>query len=184
MKFKIFLFLFLFAFLLSGVSALVQCQPSTISQTFTQNILSTSQTTCTNDGNISVSISQIGTDFNLSDSSIGSFPSQKTLTISYNPSASIGLHSGSITFSDGSSSVPIAFQVNAPQQTQSDSGILIFPTSKVVTVQQGSEKSQSITLTVPSTYPTSITIQSVDFNPGTETISFGDLNLGLVSPGQ
>ena len=45
-------------------------------------------------------------------------------------------------------------------------------------------KTQNIIITVPSNYPSSITIQAVNFNPGTETILFGDLNLGLVQPGQ
>ena len=173
MKFKIFLFLFLFTFLLSGINALVQCQPQTISQTFTQNILSTSQTLCSNDGNQSVTISQIGTDFNLSDSSIGSSPSQKTLIISYNPSASIGLHSGSITFSDGSPSVPIAFQVNAPTQSSSCS-IDVFPLSLTgIKIQQGETKIRTVTLSNPSCFSSSITINSVALSTDEKPLQLG-----------
>lgn len=61
--------------------------------------------------------------------------------------------------------------------------LIVFPTSKVVTVKQGSSKTQNILITVPASYPRPVTIQSVDFNPGTETILFGDLNLGKVQPG-
>src|SRR3990167_845620 len=184
MKFKIFLFLFLFTFLLSGINALVKCQPQTISQTFTQNILSTSQTLCSNDGNQSVTISQIGTDFNLSDSSIGSSPSQKTLIISYNPSASIGLHSGSITFSDGSPSVPIAFQVNAPTQSSSCS-IDVFPLSLTgIKIQQGETKIRTVTLSNPSCFSSSITINSVALSTDEKPLQLGELSTGILQPGQ
>ena len=81
----------------------------------------------------------------------------------------------------GEQSLAIPIHINNPPQQQSN--ILVFPTSKVVTVKQGEEKVQNILITVPSTYLGTITIQSVDFNPGTENIKFGDLNLGLINPG-
>ena len=79
--------------------------------------------------------------------------------------------------------IDFTFNVQVQQQ-QNLSPILVFPTSKIITVKQGDEKTQNILITVPSSYPRTITIQSVDFNPNVETIKFGDLNLGLVAPGQ
>jgi len=102
------------------------------------------------------------------------------VTISLKPNIPAGNYIGSINYFEGMTPVGIYIEEN---ETQVESDIIVFPTSKVVTVKQGSEKTQSIMLTVPSNYPRPINILSVDFNPGTETIMFGDLNLGQVAPG-
>ena len=102
------------------------------------------------------------------------------VTISLKENVPAGNYIGSINYDGGTIPIGIYIEEN---ETQIESDIIVFPTSKVVTVKQGSEKTQSIMLTVPSNYPGSINILSVDFNPGTETIMFGDLNLGQVAPG-
>lgn len=110
------------------------------------------------------------------------FPSNRFITISVKSTASSGTHTGYLNY--GSYSLPITVYIENITSTEPDSGILVFPTSKVVTVQQGNTKTQNILITVPSNYPRTINIQSVDFYPGTETVTFGDLNLGQVFPGQ
>ncbi len=107
-------------------------------------------------------------------------PTNRWVTISLKPNVPVGNYVGSINYFEGMTPIGIYIEEN---ETQIESDIIVFPTSKVVTVKQGSEKTQSIMLTVPSNYPGSINILSVDFNPGTETILFGDLNLGQIAPG-
>ena len=173
------LFILLLAVFLIGFTQAVNCIPSSISTFYDFGDSHTTNVYCTNSGNsttISISgdyISTTETNFN-----IGS----KTIPIDFSSSSPAGIHSGFLNFGDGSS-VPISFIVEGETQTQ-EGDILVFPTSKVITVKQGDEKVQNILITVPQDYPRTITIQSVDFNPGVETIQFGDLNLGQVSPGQ
>lgn len=107
-------------------------------------------------------------------------PTNRWVTISLKPDVPAGNYLGSINYPEGMTPVGIYIEEN---ETQIESDIIVFPTSKVVTVKQGSEKTQNIMITVPANYPRPITIQSVDFNPGTETILFGDLNLGQIAPG-
>lgn len=76
--------------------------------------------------------------------------------------------------------IPITIQ-EAPQPS---SGVIVFPTAKVINVQQSQIKNQNIQVIVPSSYPRVITIQSVSFNPDLDLIQFGDLDLGQLSPGQ
>lgn len=103
-----------------------------------------------------------------------------TLTINYLiPSNATGTIVNSVVV-DGNV-LELTFNVQVPQ-TQYN--ILVFPTNKIISVVQGEEKTQNIVVTVPSSYPRPITIQSVDFNPQVSPIRFSDLNLGLVSPGQ
>jgi hypothetical protein len=82
----------------------------------------------------------------------------------------------------GSQDVPLNI-ISSQATPVATSSIIIFPTSKIVTLQQGITKTQSITVTVPSNYPRPVTFHSVDFNPEIEAITLGDLNLGQVSPG-
>jgi hypothetical protein len=109
-------------------------------------------------------------------------PTERWITISLKSGVPSGNYVGSIDYSGGS--VPVAIYIEPNQTQQFTSDIIIFPTSKIVTVTQGSKKTQSILITVPATYPRTITIQAVDFNPGVDTITFDDLNLGQIPPGQ
>lgn len=116
----------------------------------------------------------------LSASSV-SVPSHASVTVSIKASAPAGSYSGTLDYTGGS--IPVSVFVQAPAQNTTPGGIIVFPTSKVISVQQGAEKTQNILISVPSTYPRTITINAVNFNPGTDPISFGDLNLGQVAPG-
>lgn len=109
------------------------------------------------------------------------FPSERFVTISVKSGAVGGSYSGTIDWSGGS--LPVSVFVESQANTTINSDITVFPTSKITTVQQGKEKTQNILVSVPSNYPRSITIEAIDFNPGTETITFGDLNLGQIAPG-
>jgi len=96
-----------------------------------------------------------------------------------------GSFNGFLTYTStlGTGSIPVSVVLGPEEDEIIQGDLIVFPTSKVTTVQQGSKKTQNILITVPATYPRTVTIQSVDFNPGTETILFGDLNLGQVAPG-
>lgn len=173
---------------LSLVSA-VTCTESGSSLTAISKTINEGQTissqnlVCSNTLNQTITATRLGAFFQLSSSS-GNAPfnidalGSKTITLDYS-SLTQGSYQGYISFSDGSS-IPINVVVNKVSQTD----ILVFPTSKVLTVKQGDEKTQNILISVASSYPRVITIQSLDFNPGTETIKFGDLNLGQIAPGQ
>ncbi|MEK6883465.1 MAG: hypothetical protein AABY22_27810 [Nanoarchaeota archaeon] len=187
MKYKIFLLLSLISFVLflNLVSASVTCSPPSVTANYNFGSSFTNSTFCSNNGNFSVTLSASGSYIGINPITIspGSFD---TINVTFSSTAPIGTHLGNILFSDNSTPVPISFNVFSTQQnqTQNPSPILIFPTSKIITVKQGDEKTQNILITVPSSYPRTITIQSVDFNPNVETIKFGDLNLGQVAPGQ
>lgn len=106
-------------------------------------------------------------------------PSLNSVTLSIKGNANPGSYSGTLNWE--SKSIPITVFIETIETATSD--ITVFPTSKTTNVQQGSEKTQNILVSVPSSYPSPITIEAVDFNPGTETIRFGDLNLGIINPG-
>lgn len=89
-----------------------------------------------------------------------------------------GSYTSSITL--GGETVTLNFVVSQPVVSQ----IIVFPTNKVLTIEQETETTQNILITVPSSYPRIVTIQSTDFNPGTPVIKFGNLNLGQITPGQ
>jgi hypothetical protein len=175
----IFCILTLFA---NFVNATTTCNPTSITQSVLQGETANSQTiTCTHSGNDSVIVSKTG-DF---------FSTVPAVNFVMNPSESIlisfqtkpvGYYTGSITFSDGTTSIPITLNVSNPPQTQYD--VIVFPTSKIVSIQQGQTKNINIQVIVPSTYPRKITIQSVNFNPDIDVAVFEDLNLGELNPGQ
>lgn len=110
-------------------------------------------------------------------------PHYGSVTLSIKSNATSGSHTGSLdyTYIGGSGSIPVSAYVEEEEIYESD--LMIFPTSKIINVQQGTEKTQNILVTVPLNYGKIVNIQSVDFNPGTDTIRFGDLNLGQVQPG-
>lgn len=110
-----------------------------------------------------------------------SVPNKASVTVSIKSGAPAGSYSGSLFYTGGSMPVTVFIESTAQNVTQSP--IIVFPTSKVISVQQEAEKTQNIQINVPSSYPRVITINAVNFNPGTDPISFGDLNLGQVQPG-
>jgi len=179
---KIILLTTLILFNIFLINATITCNPNYYVTTFNNTVPPTKSFQCTNNVNESVQITKTGSYFTLSDSVIGPAPSSKTITLTFNPSISTGSYQETISFSDGSS-IPIVFTVTKPETIQQNN-IIIFPTSKVINVQQGQEKQQNIQIIVPSTYPNPITVQSVNFNPDIELTSFGDLDLGQINPGQ
>lgn len=178
------LFLILGIFLINLAQATVTCNPSSFITNFNYSNPTNLSTYCTNnDINNSVTISTSGETslFSINDNIIG-YGSSKTIAVSFNLNSPVGLHTGTITFSDGSS-IPVFFNV-IQQQEPTQSGVIIFPTAKVINIQQGTTKSQNIQIIVPQNYPRTITIQDVSFNPDTDVVRFGDLNLGQLSPSQ
>jgi len=96
-----------------------------------------------------------------------------------------GSFNGFLTYTTslGTDSIPVSVVIGPEESEEVESDLIVFPTSKVVTIKQGSEKTQNILISVPLNYPRTVTIQSVDFDQEKETILFGDLNLGQVAPG-
>ena len=164
-------------------SATISCTQNTINkEVLTGNIASSSAITCTNPLNTQVLVSPVGSFFTTSPSSSFYIQNQSSQVIDISfGSLSKGLYNGILSFSDASNPVYINVNVTDPVQTNLP---IVFPTAKVINVQQGQEKSQSIQIIVPSTYPRQITIQSVVFNPDTEVATFDDLSLGILNPGQ
>lgn len=171
--------------LISSVSALTNCSVSQISVTFEEgDTPPIEQIACQNqDPESSVQVNKIGSFFSTNPETPISISPNGTsnIQINFNPDYPPGTYDGALIFNDGSNLVPVSMTVE--ESSQSPSGIIVFPTNQVVTVNQGQEKTRQITITVPSDYPESITIQQVNFNPDVETIRFGDLSLGQVSPG-
>lgn len=184
MRFKKFLiFSLLLVFVLSfQVLAAVTCDPLSLVNSYQKGNQINSSIYCTNNGNISVTISKSGDYFEIDQSVIGPSPSSKTIKVIFDKDASMGTHTGSINFNDGTTPIPILF--NVEEQEIQNYGIIVFPTSKVVNIQQGQVKNQNIQIIVPSNYPRIITIQSVSTNPDLDILHFGDLDLGLLQPGQ
>lgn len=107
--------LFLFALLLIPFLSAgnVFCDKSLISTSYQSGDTTTSQTmTCNNLGNDTVTIGKTGSYFNLDKSSLASNIST-IVTISFDGSAPQGYYSNLITFSDGSTSIPININVSS-----------------------------------------------------------------------
>jgi len=178
------LVLLLGIFLMSGILA-ISCNPSTITKTYSLGESAQASIHCFNDGE-AVPISYSGDSFDIGEETnfgqgTETTPSEKTIIINFLSTATLGFHAENIYFGTDYS-VSVVFYVEGESQTpQGD--ILVFPTSKIVTVKQGSEKTQNIQITVPETYPNTVTVQSVDMNPSVDPIYFDDLNLGQLAPG-
>lgn len=174
-------YIFIFVFILSiSFIAATNCNISAID--YTQGDSTTSSMICTGSNTNGTITVLAGNYVSLDSYSInGNGIDTKNFQISLNPPTTPGSYNSYIFFNDG---LNIPINITIPSNTPQTGDLIVFPTSKVVTVQQGYEKTQNILITVPSNYPESVTIQSVDFNPGTETILFGDLNLGQIAPGQ
>ena len=119
----------------------------------------------------------------LNNDNVSYFPQTlDTIIISIKSDAEPGNYSGYLFYNTNQ-----YFQIkaNIPEdgQVTVTSDLIVFPTSKVVNVKKGNEKTYNILVSVPSNYPRTVTIQSLDFNPSTEPISLGDLSLGQIAPG-
>jgi len=172
------------------VSAEVVCDDSSVTLNFNTTEIPSGDitiTSCQNNGNttnIDLGGSGVTQYINKgSDQTSISLNGVKNLRLTIDSNIPAGTYVPIFSFQDSSSVVVV---VNVAEITNGveQGDILIFPTSTVVTVQQDKQKTKSILLTVPLSYPYTVNVQSVDFNPGIETIYFDDLDLGLVSPGQ
>lgn len=158
------------------INALVDCDPSTISTEYYQGARSSKIIECTNNYNSSVQITKSG-DFQIDQSSLNSGET-KQINITFNPDSDEGLYYGKIKFND-TDEVLIFYSV----EKQTSTSQISFPTSKTINVQQGSDYDKKVTLIVPSSYPNSINIQNIEFSEENNIISFGDIETGVLNPG-
>ena len=107
-------------------------------------------------------------------------PSEKWVTISLKSNVPVGNYIGSINYEGGS--VPVAIFIES-NQTQTNPSALSFPTSKTMTVLQGLESNKKVTLIVPSSYPNPINILTIEFPEENEMIRIGDIETGILNPG-
>lgn len=167
-------------FLIGFVSADVSCDKTLITKTYTYGQSASDILTCFNNGSSTVSLSSSNPSlFTVNQSSIPINLSTQ-INVSFSLIASVGLHNGNVNV--GGILIPVSFLVEETEVVQGD--ILVFPTSKVISVTQGSSKTQNIKITVPLSYPRIITGLSFDLNPVVETIYFGDYETGALSPGE
>ncbi|MBU0893876.1 MAG: hypothetical protein KKB88_00365 [Nanoarchaeota archaeon] len=168
-------------FFISFITATITCSPNSLSTSFVEGSPVSLTTNCYNSGNNSVTISKNGNFFNLSDYSI-SPSSSKTISINiYN--INYGTYSGSIDFSDSSSSIPLLVLVQQ-QPLSSACQIDIFPTiMNNIKVQQGETKSRNIQVNVPSCYPSYVNLNGVILASDEKPIQLGEMNLGQIQPG-
>src|SRR4030042_2097331 len=182
MKNKI-LFLILSIFLLSMISAITCDKTSIIKNVLIGSTPSSEAITCTNSNSYNITILKSGDFFSTLPATnfVIINGSSQSFSVNFNQMNSVGNFVGSILSTDGTI-IPI--NVNVTQQSAQE-GVIVFPTSKVVNVKQGQNKQVVFQVIVPSDYSSSITIQSVSFNPEiSDLIHFGDLDLGVLNPGQ
>lgn len=176
--------LILFIFLLLSINLVnaLSCSTNQIVRNIQSGTTLNPETiTCSNSNNFSINIFKSGSFFTTNPSSI-TIPLNSSQEIIINfDLLGIGYYSGYLYSSDG---LNIPIYVNITEKVIDTGGIIVFPTAKVVNVQQGAEKQQNIQVIVPSTFPRIITIQSVTQNPDLDILSFGDLDLGQIHPGQ
>jgi hypothetical protein len=176
------LVLFILLLLSINLVSALSCNTNQIVRNIQSGTTLISETiTCSNSNNFSINVFKSGSFFTTNPSSI-SIPSNLSQEITINfDSLGVGFYSGYLYSSDG---LTIPINVNITETIIDTGGIIVFPTAKVVNIQQGNEKQQTIQVIVPSNYPRIITIQSVTQNPDLDILSFGDLDLGQIHPGQ
>ena len=168
--------------LIPFVTSLTTCTPASVSVSYEQETLVSRTIQCSNsDQNSSVAISKTGSFF-ISDNPTSPIltPFTKTINITFDQNVPVGTLSGSITFSDNSASIPITFIVTEKKPISSIS----FPSSKRITLPLGDIYDRKVTLIVPSNYPNSITIKSIEFSEENQIVTFGDIETGVVNPGE
>jgi len=180
---KIYLHIIISIILLIGNVFALTCTPDNIlKEIVVGETPSTEIITCTNNNNYSINFIKSPENFfytNPSDITINN-NSQDTFQILFNQIDEPGEYNGYLFSTDGSL---INIKVNAIEQENEEPEVIVFPTSKIINIKQGEEKSQNIQIIVPANYPSKIKIESVSFNPDIDVVRFGDLNLGLLNPG-
>lgn len=171
--------IFLFIITIYSISAL-SCNPTSINVSVNEGTtIQQQQITCTNSNSFNVTLFSSDVFFNTNPTFPLNIPNNSVISfyVTFND-LDAGNYNGFIYSSDGLT-IPIKASVNSV-----DYDLIVFPTSKIVNIQQGQSKTQNVQVIVPINYPEPITIQSVSFNPDTDVASFGDLDLGQVNPGQ
>ena len=104
-----------------------------------------------------------------------------TITIDVNvPSnAGIGHYVDNIIIDEYILYLPIKIESSEPQTTS----LISFPTSKRITVPQGDTYDRKITMIIPSNYPNPVNIQSIEFSEENNILTFGDVETGILNPG-
>mgnify|MGYP001575530136 CR=1 FL=1 len=181
---KLLLLLVGFVFLMGFVSA-VTCNPQTISSSFQQGTPTTILTFCSNPSNSSVSVSKTGTDFTLDSTSLSSNAINNSVRVTFNENASVGTHSGSINFGDGSTPIPILFSITSPPAViPTGCSVDIFPTTLTgIKIQQGEIKSRTIQLNIPNCYGSPVMISGVSLASDEQPIQLGEISTGTLQPG-
>jgi hypothetical protein len=180
-KYLFMLFTVLLLSVMSSVTASVTCNNQYLTVNYNQTDSTTKTIRCINGGNQTVTLEKIGDYFAINSNSLNS-GEEKDLFITFDSNAPIGLHTGQINFSDNSQIINLFFNVNT--KPLDNGGVIVFPTAKVINIQQGVEKQQNIQVIVPSTYTRTLTIQSVTQNPEIDLVKFSDMDLGQLHAGQ
>jgi len=179
MKFRI-LTIIIVTLCLPLVLADVSCNPDSLTASYNFGDTKQISTQCTNTGN-STTITLTGETDYISTTETNFNSGTKTIDIDLSSSAPPGLHSGTLSFGTGYS-VPIFFLVEG--QDQQPTSLISFPTSKRINVQQGNTYDKKLTMIMPSNYPNTINIQSIEFSEENNIISFGDVETGILNPGE
>lgn len=110
-------------------------------------------------------------------------PSERWVTISLKNNVPAGSYVGSIDFSGGS--VPVAIIIEAPPENTTTGCVVdVFPTILTnIKVQQGATKTRTVQLSVPSCFPSYVTIQGVTLQTDEKPIELGEISIGKVNPG-
>lgn len=174
-------YIFLIVLFVSSTFAL-SCTPTSIERSIETGGTPISQIiSCGNTHNYNVEIFKSGNFFSTTPASIiVENGTTKEFTVNFNQMNTEGKFSGYLFSSDGTT---INIKVNVTSQVI-PGDIIVFPTTKIVNIKQGQTKDQNIQVIVPVNYPNQIILQSVSFNPDLDVVRFGDLNLGILNPGQ
>jgi hypothetical protein len=162
----------------------ISCSQNSITTNYKQGSPHSTLINCANTGNETVTLNKGGESslFTISESLIGG-GSSKNINISFSTSASLGLHSGTLQFSDNTSSLPIFFTVEEiPQDTSCK--LTVFPTVLTnIKITQGETKTRNVQLSVPPCYTGDVTVNGVSLQSDEKPIQMGETQLGTLKPG-
>lgn len=164
---------------LTIVSASITCNQTYIMTSYNQSQTNVKANIYCNNPDNATTISTSGSYISTTETAFSS--GSKTIPIDFSSSAPIGFYSGSLNFGSGES-IPIFLNVLSAQNNNPTTSIS-FPTSKTINVQQGAEYQKKVTMIIPSSYPNPIEIKAIEFSEDTEILHFGDIETGVINPG-
>ncbi|MEK6882592.1 MAG: hypothetical protein AABY22_23425 [Nanoarchaeota archaeon] len=182
MKFPLILLAILL--LIPSVFAISTCSPSSLLLSQIQDSLNPSQVICSNNQNITVTISKSGDFFNIDQNTILPL-SSKTIIITPNQNLNVGTYLGNLLFDDSSTPIPLSLTVNSSTTIfNSKCDVDIFPlTLSNVKINQGEKKVRNIAISVPSCFVSPITIQGAVLSTDQKPIQLGEMSLGILNSG-